>query len=196
MSIYGDPANAPIWARAAVLLGSVTATTPAHPAAFTLNETSGGTGGVTTQWDYVGMLDDAAPFDNGEESIDVTAHSAFGFGIYAKTYKNQEERITFTALETTLTTLGLIYDGSDLSEAGGDISGKLKQRDPTERFKLALHRDSDGGDVIERRVTESYATIDTITRNFADGKSSYTCQATVYPTADRELYDYYYGAAV
>ena len=191
MSIYGDPTNAPVWAKGAVLLGSLTATLPTHPAAFTLNATSGGTAGVTTEWDPVGMLDDDSPFDNGEESIDVTSHSAFGFGIYAKTYKNQEERFTFTALETTLVTLGLLYDASGVSETGGAISGKLKQRDPSEQFRIALQRENDTQ--LERKVSESYATIDSLTRSMTDGKSVYTVTVTVYPTAAKELYDYYLG---
>lgn len=191
MSIYGDPTNAPVWAKGAVLLGSLTATTPAHPAAFTLNETSGGTVGTTTEWDPVGMLDDDSPFDNGEESIDVTSHSAFGFGIYAKTYKNQEERFTFTALETTLVTLGLLYDASGLTDSGTAITGTLKQRDPSKTFKIALQREN--STEMERKVSESYATIDTITRAMTDGKSLYTCTVTVYPTDLKELFDYYRG---
>lgn len=191
MSIYGDPTNAPVWSKGAVLLGSLTATIPAHPAPFVLNATSGGTAGTTTQWDPVGMLDDDSPFDNGEESIDTTSHSAFGFGIYAKTFKNQEERFTFAALETTLITLGLIYDASDLTESSGTITGKLKQRDPSKTFKLALQRENSSE--MERKVSESYATIDSITRSFSDGKSLYTCAATVYPTDLKELFDYYRG---
>ena len=191
MSIYGDPTNAPVWSKGAVLLGSLTATVPTHPAAFTMNATSGGTAGVTTEWDPVGMLDDDSPFDNGEESIDVSSHSAFGFGIYAKTYKNQEERFTFTALETTLITLGLIYDGTALTETAGTVTGKLKQRDPSKTFKLALQREN--ATEMERKISESYATIDSISRSFSDGKSLYTCTATVYPTTDKELFDYYRG---
>ena len=189
--IFGDPTNAPVWSKAAVLLGSLTATTPTGTASFTLNETSGGTAGTVNQWDPVGMLDDDAPFDNGEESIDVTSHSAFGFGIYAKTYKNQEERVTFTALETTLRTLGLVYDASGLTDSGTVISGKLKQRDPSEQFKLGLYREN--ATEMERKVSESYATIDSITRALTDGKSTYTVTATVYPTELNELYDYYRG---
>lgn len=191
MSIYGDPTNAPVWDKGAVLLGSLTASIPAHPAAFTLNATSGGTAGTTNEWDPAGMLDDASPFDNGEESIDVTPHSAFGFGIYAKTYKNQEERFTFTALETTLVTLGLLYDASGLTDASGTVSGKLKQRNPGEKFRIALQRENDTQ--MERKISESHATIDSITRAMSDGKSLYTVTVTVYPTETKELYDYYLG---
>lgn len=185
--LYGDPTKAPVWSDGAVLLGSLTATTPTGSAAFTLNDGST----TTTEWDPVGMLDDDSPFDNGEESIDVTPHSAFGHGIYAKTYKNQEERFTFTALETTLTTLGILYDASGLTDAAGVLSGKLKQRNPNEQFKIGLLREN--GTQMERKVSASYATIDSITRAFSDGKSLYTVSVTVYPTAADELYDYYLG---
>lgn len=185
--LYGDPTKAPVWSKGAVLLGSLTATVPTGSAAFTLND---GTT-VTTQWDPVGMLDDDSPFDNGEESIDMTAHSAFGHGIYAKTYKNQEERFTFTALESTLTTLGILYDASGVTDSGTVISGKLKMRDPNEKFRVGLQRENDTQ--MERKVSSSYATIDSITRAFTDGKSLYTVTATVYPTALKELYDYYLG---
>lgn len=185
--LYGDPTKAPVWSKGAVLLGSLTATTPTGSAAFTLNDGST----TTTEWDPVGMLDDDSPFDNGEESIDVTSHSAFGFGIYAKTYKNQEERFTFTALESTLVTLGILYDASGLTEAAGTISGKLKQRNPNEQFKIGLLRTNDTQ--MERKVSESYANIETVARAFTDGKSLYTCTVAVYPTADNELFDYYLG---
>lgn len=185
--IFGDPTNAPVWSRAAVLLGSLTATVPTSNEAFTLND---GTT-VTTEWDPVGMLADDTPFDNGEESIDVTSHSAFGFGVYAKTYRNQEERVTFTALETTLVTLGLLYDASGVTGTGGTLQGKLKQRDTSEKFKLALHREN--GTDMERKISASHAYIDTITRAMTDGKSLYTVTAFIVPTAAHELFDYYKG---
>lgn len=191
--LFGDPTKAPVWSKAAVLLGSLTATTPVGSAAFTLNDPDAGTP-VTTQWDPVGLLSDDAPLDDGEESIDMTPHSAFGFGTYAKTYKNQEERITFTALETTLRTLGMLYDATDLTETGSTISGTLKQRDPASKFKLALHREN--GTEMERRISNTYAYMDTITRNFGDGASSYTVTAFVVPSSDNELWDYYKGPLV
>lgn len=184
--MFGDPTKAPVWSKAAVLLGSLTATTPIGNAAFTINTAPGG-----TDWDAVGMLSDDAPFDDGEESIDVTSHSAFGFGTYAKTYKNQEERITFTALETTLVTLGLLYDASGVTDTTGTLQGKLKQRDPQEKFKLALHREN--GTDCERKISSAYAYIDSISRATTDGASAYTVTAFVVPTSAHELYDYYLG---
>lgn len=192
MSIYGDPAaNAPVFNKYAVLLGSLTATIPTAPAAFTLNETSGGTGGTTNQWDVVGALEEDNPFSNGEESIDVTSHTAAGFGVYAKTYRNQEETIEFTALETTLITLGLLYDASDVTDTAGTLAGKLKQRDPSETFRIGFQREN--ATTMERRVSENYGQINTITRNVDNGRSTYTVSVTVYPTSDNELYDYYLG---
>lgn len=184
--IFGDPTNAPVWSKAAVLLGSLTATTPTGSAAFTINTTPGG-----ADWDAVGMLSDDTPFDEGEESVDITPHSAFGFGTYAKTYKNQEERVTFTALETTLVTLGLLYDASDVTNTAGTLSGTLKQRNTGETFNLALHREN--ATQVERKITTSHAYIDSIARNSGDGAASYTVTAFVVPTADNELYDYYLG---
>ena len=130
--LYGDPTNeAPVFNQYAVLLGSLTATVPTAPAAFTLNDT---VGPVVDEWDPVGALHEDNPFGNGEESIDVTSHTAAGHGVYAKTHKNQEETIEFTALETTLVTLGILYDVSGITDTAGTLSGKRAQRDPTQTF--------------------------------------------------------------
>lgn len=188
---YGDPTTAaPVFNKYAVLLGSLTATVPTAPAAFTLNDPGAATP-VTTEWDPVGALVEDNPFSDGEESIDVSEHTAAGFGVYAKTYKNQEETIEFTALETTLVTLGILYDASGLTDSGTVISGKLKQRNPTEKFKVAFQRENDT--TMERRICENYAQINTVTRNRSNDRSEYTVSVTIYPTADNELYDYYLG---
>lgn len=188
MSIYGDPAtDAPVFQKYAVLLGSLTATTPTHPAAYQINDGST----VTNQWDAVGALDDDSPFDDGEESIDATSHSAAGLGVYAKTFKNQEERVTFTALETTLVTLGILFDASGVTDTSGTLTGKLKQRDPSEKFKIAFQREN--STTMERRTSENYCQIDSISRSFGDGKALRTVTVSVYPTAAGELYDYYLG---
>lgn len=194
MSIYGDPAaNAPVFNKYAVLIGDVAATIPNAPAAFTFNETSGGTVGVDDEWDVVGALEEDNPFSNGEESIDVQSHTAAGFGVYAKTYRNQEETIEFTALETTLVTLGILYDASGVTDTAGVLEGKLKQRDPSKTFRVAFQREN--ANEIERRVSTNYAQINTITRNTDNGRSTYTVSVTVYPNSSNELYDYYLGAA-
>lgn len=186
--LYGDPTtSAPVFNKYAVLLGGLAATRPVAPAAFTLNDLPT----VSTQWDPVGALIEDNPFGNGEESIESTSHTAAGFGVYAKTYKNQEETIEFTALETTLVTLGILYDASGITDAAGVISGKLKQRDPTEKFLAAFQREN--GTSMERRVSENYAQINTITRNAADGRSTYTVSLTIYPNAAKEIYSYYLG---
>lgn len=185
---YGNPAvKARTWNKWAVLLGSIGATVPNHPAAFTLNNP----GTVTDEWDPVGALLEDNPFSDGGESIEVTNHTAAGFGVYAKTYRNQEETIEFTALETTLTTLGILYDASALTETSGTIEGKLKQRDPSEQFLIAFQREN--GTTMERRVSENYAQINSITRNSDGARSTFTVAVTIYPTADHELYDYYLG---
>jgi hypothetical protein len=190
--LYGDPAaKAKVWNKWAVLLGGLSATVPTAPAAFTLNDPGAGTP-VTGQWDPVGALDEDNPFGDGEESIDVTPHTAAGFGVYQKTYKNQEETIDFTALETTLVTLGILYDASGLTDTAGTISGKLKQRDPAEKFLIAFQREN--ATEMERRISENFAQINSITRNAGDGRSTYTVSVTIYPTSAKELYDYYLGA--
>lgn len=187
--LYGDPANAaPVWSKYAVLLGSLTATNPTTNAAFTLNDGST----TTTQWDPTGSLDDDSPMDNGEESIDATDHSAAGFGVYATTYKNQKETRTFTCKETTLTTLGLSYDTSGLTDAAGVISGTLKRRDPAKRFKIAFHREN--GTDIERYISKVHAYIDSVSRSQSDGETLCEVTVVIVPAANGDLFDYYKGA--
>lgn len=186
--LFGDPAaNAPVWGKYAVLLGSLTATVPTGNAAFTLND-----GTTTTEWDPVGALADDTPFDDGEESIDASDHTAAGFGVYATTYKNQKETRTFTAKETTLVTLGLVYDASGVTPTGGNLSGTLKRRDPTEKFLIAFHREN--GEIAERYISKNYAYIDSISRSFGDDESLRTVSVVIVPNASDELYSYYKGA--
>lgn len=190
--LYGDPANsAPVWSKYAVLLGSLTATNPTTNAAFTLNDPGAGTP-VTSQWDPVGALDDDSPMDGGEESIDATDHSAAGFGVYATTYKNQKELRTFTAKETTLTTLGLLYDVSSVTDTGTVVSGTLKRRDPAEKFKIAFQRENSTD--MERYITKQHAYIDSISRTFSDGEALYEVTVVIVPTSSDELFLYYKGA--
>lgn len=175
----GDPTNAPVWAEADVLLGPTTAPIPTHPAAY------------SGAWSFIGLLDDDNPFDAGAETIDKTDHSAFGYGVYATTYKNQKEVATFTALETTLVTLGLLYDVSDLDEVGDTIDGTLKRRDPTTQYRVAFEARS--GTTMERRTSKNYAYIDDITRTMTNGKKTYAVTVVIVPTSDNELFDYYKG---
>lgn len=190
--LFGDPAaKAPVWSKYAVLLGSLTATTPSGNAAFTLNDPDAGTP-VTTQWDPVGALDSDSPFDDGAESVDASDHSAAGHGVYLTTYKNQKETVTFTAKESTLVTLGILYDASDVTEdVDGNLAGVLKRRDPTETFKVAFHREN--ATLCERRICKNYAYIDQISRAFGNDESMRTVSVVISPTADDELYDYYLG---
>lgn len=188
--LFGDPAaNAPVWGKYAVLLGSLTATVPVGNADFTLNDGST----TTTEWDPVGALDSDTPFDDGDEAIDATDHTAAGHGVYATTYKNQKETVTFTAKETTLVTLGLVYDASAVTDDGsGNLSGTLARRDPTEKFLIAFHRENDT--TAERRISKNYAYIDSISRSFGNDESLRTVTVTIVPTAADELYTYYFGA--
>ena len=189
--LYGDPASkALVWNKWAVLLGSTTSAVPTAPAAFTLNDPDAGTP-VTGEWDPVGALLEDNPFGDGAETINVTNHTAAGFGVYAKTFRDQEETIEFTALETTLVTLGIIFDASGLTQAGATISGTLKQRDPSKHYLLGFQREN--ASQMERRISTNYAQIASVTRNTDSARSTFTVSATVYPTATKELYDYYLG---
>src|SRR5437868_2448488 len=187
--LFGDPAaKAPVWSKYAVLLGSLTATVPTTNAAFTLNNT---VGPVVDDWDPVGRLASGTPFDDGTETVASQDHSAAGFGVYGTTYSDMKETRSFTAKESTLTTLGLVYDVSDLTETGGNISGVLKQRDTSEKFLIGFHREN--STQCERYISKNYATVDNISRSFGTNESLRTVTVTIYPTADGELYDYYLG---
>lgn len=193
---FGDPAaNAPVFGKYAVLLGSLTATRPtghAGAADFTLNDPGAGTP-VTTQWDPVGALDDSTPFDDGAESSDQTDHTAAGFGVYATTTTNQKETRSFTAKEKTLVTLGIIYDNTDLTDTGGVVSGTLKRRDGSKQYLAAFYRETANG-LMERYVTSNYATINTVTRNFGNNEATCTVELLIVPTSTDDLWDYYKGA--
>lgn len=189
---FGDPANeAPVWSKYAVLLGNLAATKPTGNAAFTLNDPGAGTP-VTNQWDPVGALDGDNPFDDGAEAIDTSDHSAAGHGVYATTYKNQKETRSFTAKETTLRTLGLVYDTSGVTATAGNLSGTLKRRDPTEKFLIAFHREN--GTDMERYISKNFAYIDSISRSFGNDESLRTVTVVIVPNTSDELYTYYLGA--
>lgn len=175
---------------------TITAVTSATAATLSAAATASGTvtatigTASTNQWDPAGALDDDNPFDSGEESLEVTPHSAAGLGVYARTFKNQEERFTFTALETTLRTLGILYDTAGVTDTGTVVSGKVKFRDPTKKYKVGIVRYNDT--TLERRVSVNYAQIDSIARAGGD-KALYTVTMAVYPNASSELFDYYLG---
>lgn len=189
--LFGNPTvKARVWSKYAVLLGALTADTPVHPAAYTLNDPTAGTP-VTDQWDPVGALAEDNPFDDGAETIQATDHTAAGFGVYATTYSQQKEVVTFYAKETRLVTLGILFDGSDLTEASGAISGTLKQRDPSKKYLIAFHRENDTE--MERRTSMSHAYIDSITRQTTNNETVCQVAMVIVPTADKELYDYYLG---
>lgn len=190
---FGDPAtNAPVWGKYAVLLGSTSATRPtghAGAADFTLNDLPG----TSTQWDPVGALDSDTPFDDGAESSTQTDHTAAGFGTYATSTTDQKETRTFTAKEKTLVTLGIIYDNSGVTDSGGVISGTLKRRDPSKQYLAGFYRETADGQM-ERYVTNQYATINSVTRNFGNNEGTVAVELLIVPSADDELWDYYKGA--
>lgn len=189
--LFGDPAaKAPVWSKYAVLLGSLTATRPTGNTAFTLNDPTATTP-ITTQWDPVGALDSDSPFDDGSESLSNSDHSAAGHGIYATTYKDQKETRTFTAKESTLVTLGLIYNAAGVTDTAGTLTGTLKRRDPTETFLIAFHREN--ATKAERYISTNYAYIDSISRSFGNDESMRTVSVVIAPNANDELYSYYLG---
>ena len=177
-------------------LATIISVVPGVSCEISANATATGTvtaslGAQTGDWDVVGALHEDNPFSNGEESIDETKHTAAGFGVYAKTFKNQEETIEFTALETTLVTLGILYDASGVTDTAGVLEGTLAQRDPTETFRIAFQREN--ATAIERRVSSNHAQINSITRAQNSDRAEYTVSVTIYPNADGDLYEYYLG---
>jgi len=190
---YGDPNAAPVWQKGAVLLGSLTATKPTGDPAgaliatrgFIINDPAAGTP-ITTEWDPAGMLVDDSPFTEGEETIDVTEHSAFGHGVYAKTYKNQAFSFEFQALQDDLVNAGLMFDASGLTETDGMVSGDEGFRDPTERFLLGVVREN--SIKAQRRVSKNYCEISSISAAFNNGRTERTVTVSVYPDASGVLW--------
>jgi hypothetical protein len=158
---------------------------------FILND-SAAVPAVTAEWDPVGALSDDDPMNDGEESLDRTGHSAAGLGEYAATFKNQAETFTFTALETTLRTLGIIYDASGLTETAGVIEGDLNWRDPLKKYRVGLVRHNDT--TLERKVSKNYAQIDNISRSFGDGKKLHAVTMSIFrPANGGAPWSYYLG---
>lgn len=197
--LFGDPtAKARVWSQFAVLLGGLAADIPADNAAFTLNNPTATPTPIVDQWDPVGALAEDTPFDDGTEAITPTEHTAAGFGVYAMSYSGQSEMIVFNAKETTLVTLGILYDVSDLTETGGNISGTLAQRDPTKKYLAGFHREN--ADECERYITANHAVIDSISRSFGNKESLRTVTLRVMPDPTQRssdgrplLWNYYLG---
>lgn len=187
--LYGDPANnALIWSKYAVLFGALAATIPTANAAFTLNDS---VGPVVNQWDPIGSLDTDAPFDSGQETITSQDHSAAGLGVYGTSFRDQKEVITFTAKETRLVTLGIMYDGSGLTNTSGTIAGTLKFRDPSKTFLVAFQRSN--ALKMERRISKAFAQIGSITRNSQNDEGTVTVAVNVFPNASNQILSYYLG---
>lgn len=195
MPVHGDSLNTAVWGGADVLIGSITATIPVGNAAFTFNETSGGTAGVTTQWDYVGILDPGQGFSETIETEE-TEHRGWGWGVIATTYGGQSLTRTFTTLEENLTVLGLTYDASDLTDSGTDISGDLGVKDFTERVRIAFVTYS--GDEERRLISKNYATVAASGGGSESEEALMTrgFTATIYPDTNNKLWAYYRGASL
>lgn len=193
----GNPTNAAVWGGADVLIGSITATIPVGNAAFTMNETSGGTSGVTNQWDFVGILDGGQGF---EESIETTStdHEGWGFGVIATTYKGTKVTKTFTALEENRTVMGLVYDisGMTFDDEAGTYVGDLKIRDNTTRVRIAFVTTS--GATERRMISKNYATIAATAAGSEseEALASKGFTATIVPDSGKTLYYTYKGASV
>jgi hypothetical protein len=180
----GDPAKTAVWGGADVLVGSLTATIPAAGDPFIIN--NGTT--VTTEWDYVGLLNGDDGFTESIE-VDSTDHNAWGYGVIATTYQGQKTTKSFTALEDNETVLGLVYDVSGMSfNSDGTYDGVLKTKDFTQKVKVAFVTTS-GGDE-KRRISHNYATI---AADDAGSESETDLQskgftATIYPSTDKSLW--------
>lgn len=199
--LFGDPVSeAPVWSDYAVLLADLAATVPTGTptagligsAGFTLNDPDATTP-VTDEWDPVGALAADSPISTETETVQVTNHTAAGsHGVYAKTKNQREFTITFTAKELTLVTLGIRYDASGVTETAGNIAGTLKARDLNKKYLVGLVRKA--GTTLERRVSNNYMTIDSITPDDSNDESNMTVTGTIFLGEAQELWDYYYGA--
>jgi hypothetical protein len=184
----GDPAKTAVWGGADVLIGSLTATIPASGAPFTMNETSGGTAGVTTEWDFVGLLNGDDGFTENIEA-DSTDHNAWGYGVVATTYQGQKVTKTFTALEDNEVVMNLVYDASGVTfNPDGTYTGVLKVKDYTEKVKIAFVTTS--GDSEKRRISHNYATImpDDAGSESETALQSKGFTATIVPSTDKSLW--------
>lgn len=186
----GTPGNTAVWGGADVLIGSLTATVPASGSPFIIN--NGTT--VTTEWDYVGLLDGGEGFTETVEQ-DSTDHNAWGYGVIATTYGSQKTTKTFTALEDNKVVLGLVYDATGVTfNADGTYNGVLKQKDYTQKVKVAFVTTS--GTTEKRRISHNYATI---APTGGEGESEDSVQtkgftATIYPSTDKSLWHASKGA--
>lgn len=147
----GNTDNVAVWSEADVLIGPLTAVTPADGVAFTL------TGGDA--WAFAGILDGAAGFGETQSS-ESTAHNGWGYGEIATTRKNLTIMRTFTALEDNAETLGLRYDASGVTFTGANYTGDLAGRDLQAKFRVAFETRS--GATIKRYITKNFAQVDSL----------------------------------
>lgn len=105
----GNVNNVAVWSEADVLIGPLTAVTPADGVDFSLVGADA--------WAFAGILDGAAGFGETQSSTS-TPHYGWGFGEIATTRKDLTISRTFTALEDNAQTMSLRYDTSGVTFAG------------------------------------------------------------------------------
>lgn len=145
----GDTKNAGSWAMADVLIGDLTAPTPAVGAKFetAVVPTAG-------KWSFCGLLDGGQGFEEGRES-DSKKHFAWGSILVEETDSKYEEEKTFTALEDNPVIMSIVKPGSTFTKTGEVTKGVEVVPQKTKIKAAFVVRRGDG--TMERRITRGYA---------------------------------------
>lgn len=147
----GNTDNVAVWSEADVLIGPLTAVTPADGVDFSLVGADA--------WAFAGILDGAAGFSEAQTSAS-TPHYGWGYGEIATTRKDLAITRTFTAIEDNEETLALRYDTSGVTFTGANYTGELAGRDLQAKFRMAFETRS--GATIKRFVTKNFAQIESL----------------------------------
>lgn len=147
----GNTDNVAVWSEADVLIGPLTALTPADGVDFDLSGADA--------WKFAGILDGSAGFGETQTS-ESTPHYGWGYGEIATTRKNLTIMRTFTALEDNAETMALRYDTTGVTFTGGNYSGELGGRDLQSKFRVAFETRS--GATIKRYVSKNFAQVDSL----------------------------------
>ncbi|WP_030303506.1 hypothetical protein [Streptomyces katrae] len=165
----GDPLKANLWTDADVYISTnLSATLPAN---------AGTPFGV--DWDLVGLLDgdDGFPESRDEDTDDKYAWG----GILVRTSRTHFKLTkSFTALEDNDTTFSLLWPGSTASV--------IKVPRPA---KVLVAFETREGDKVRRLITSNYAEV-TLDGDHGENETdleSATFVATIFPTADGDLFD-------
>lgn len=189
----GDVKNAGSWANADVLVGDLTAPTPAVGAKYdtTAEPTPG-------KWSFVGLLDGGQGFEEGRDS-ESKKHYAWGSILVEETDSKYAEEKTFTALEDNPVVLSIVKPGSTYTKSvDGVVTGTEIVPNKT-KFKAAfIVRRADG--TMQRRTTKNYAMLSgwpTATQT-EDDLAARKITLAIYPsynaaTGKWELWDYQAG---